>query len=202
MSENTHADHSLDPVDSSGSMGRLETALVKKELEEIDPSIFRGIPPDTRDRIVDTVGIFISMTHHEGPLPSVRTLEGYHKLIPEGAERIMFMAEKQQQHRMTMENKVLQAEISQSLPGQWLAFAIGISTLTTCGFCAYIGEPILAGVIGTGGLIGLVSVFIQGRKSQQEDLKDKRPPEPHKPPGNRRKQVVKRKPATGNNKLP
>ena len=178
MSEHIRPDESLDTVESSDDLKKIETNLVKKELEDIDPTIFQDVSPQARDRIVDTVGVFVSTTLHEGPLPSVKTLEGYDKLIPDGAHRIMAMAERQQEHRMAMENKVVQAEISQSFLGQWLAFAIGLSTLTTCGFCAYIGESILAGVIGAGGLVGLVSVFIQGKKQQAKDLENRQPPEP------------------------
>lgn len=44
----------------------------------------------------------------EGPLPPPDILEAYDKVVPNGADRIMSLAERQSQHRQDMEARVIE----------------------------------------------------------------------------------------------
>jgi hypothetical protein len=81
-------------------------AKVEKRLTEIDPKVFEGIPKLKKQQIIRSLFVTMHKTHI-GPLPDPETLTEYSAIIPEGAERIMRMAEKQLDHRMKMENKVV-----------------------------------------------------------------------------------------------
>jgi MFS superfamily sulfate permease-like transporter len=50
---------------------------------------------------------------------------------------------------------------------------IGLAALCLAGFCSYIGSPIVGGLIGFGGLTGLVSVFVIGKKMNREERENK-----------------------------
>lgn len=51
------------------------------------------------------------MTAHAGPLPAPETLGGYEEILPGAAERILRMAEREQESRVTLEHRQLEADI-------------------------------------------------------------------------------------------
>jgi len=149
-------------------------AKVEKRLIEIDPKIFEGIPKQKKQQIIKSLVITMHKTHI-GPLPDPETLSEYSAIIPNGAERIMQMAEKQLDHRMRMENKVVGGQMLQSNIGQFLAFLIGISALSASTYCIVNGYEFSGSILGIGGLTGLVTAFIKGRSQQEKSLEEKRP---------------------------
>ncbi|MCD4823919.1 MAG: DUF2335 domain-containing protein [Phycisphaerae bacterium] len=60
-----------------------------------------------------TTGHLLKEEHHlfAGPLPPPVILDQYNNIIPDGAERIMVMAENQSLHRRQLEKQALEAEI-------------------------------------------------------------------------------------------
>lgn len=160
------ADEQTNPEPQKGS----GIEKIDKKLVQENPNLFQGIPKERRLQIIRTLLIQKS---HIGPLPDVETLDGYARLIPDGAERIMQMAERQQAHRISLEDKVVSGQITQSNIGQWLAFFIGLAALGGAVYCIAIGAEIGGSVLGVGGITGLVTAFIQGRKSQEKELKEK-----------------------------
>ena len=149
-------------------------ANVEKRLTEIDPKIFQGIPKLKKQQIIRSLVVTMHKTHI-GPLPDPETLIEYSAIIPNGAERIMQMAEKQLDHRMKMENKVVGGQMSQSNIGQVLAFLIGIAALSAATYCIVTGHEWSGSILGIGGLTGLVTAFIKGRGQQEKSLEEKRP---------------------------
>jgi|LAHU01.1.fsa_nt_gb uncharacterized membrane protein len=59
-----------------------------------------------------------------GPIPPAEELEKYSDIIPDGANRIMLMAEQQAQHRIELENKVINNDISNSRLGMIFGFIL------------------------------------------------------------------------------
>lgn len=118
----------------------------------------------------------ITLSHHQefsqGPIPPPEQLAKYEDIIPNGADRIMALAESEAVHRREMEHKIIDAQVvdavaerSERRNGQYLGFAIGIIALISGSYVATKGgQPIAGAFIGAGGVAGLVSVFIYGRK--------------------------------------
>lgn len=106
---------------------------------------------------------------HSGPLPDAETLIQYNSVIPEGADRIMRMAEKQQEHRMNLENSVISSQSKQSNLGQWFGLIIGLVGIGCGTFLAYCGETTVGGIIAGGTVVSLVSVFVIGKRTQKSD---------------------------------
>lgn len=107
-------------------------------------------------------------THYSGPIPPSSEMEGYNKAFTNGAERIFNLAEKQAYHRMQLETIAIKAQLDQSSLGQKFAFitfvilaAIGV-TLT------FYGYERVAIVIFSGTIIGVVSLFIFGKKKSEK----------------------------------
>lgn len=93
----------------------------------------------------------ISVASFAGPLPPPDIMAGYNEAVPNGAERIMKMAESQSNHIMKMENK-----------GQWFAFILGILGLIGAVIVGIFGSPWVGVTIGGGTLVILVVAFLKG----------------------------------------
>jgi uncharacterized membrane protein len=163
MSDNNHFE------ENSFSLADLEKRLV-----EDNPKLFEGIPKPKRQQIVKTLLVSIKKTHN-GPIPDPESLEEYSRIIPNGAERIMALAEKQSSHRMVLEKKVIISQIAQSYLGQIFAFLIGIAALGSAVYCIINGREISGSIIGIGGITGLVTAFLKGREQQEKNLQEKKP---------------------------
>jgi uncharacterized membrane protein len=161
-------------VQKKDEIDNVNLAKVEKRLVEIDPKIFEGIPKQKKQQIIRSFVVTMHKTHI-GPLPDPETLSEYSTIIPDGAERIMKMAEKQLDHRMSMENKVIGGQLMQSNIGQFLAFLIGIAALGASTYCIVKGHEWPGSLLGIGGLTGLVTAFIKGRSHQEKNLSSKNP---------------------------
>lgn len=149
-----------------------ELLKIEKQLSLIDPKIFEGIKKEKIQRIIKSVVVTMHKTH-SGPLPDPDTLAQYSEIIPNGAERIMSMAEKQFDHRIKMENKVVSGQLFQSNLGQILAFLIGLAALGSATYVIISGHEWTGVVLGVGGLTSLVTAFIKGKAQQTKDLENK-----------------------------
>ncbi|HXN07358.1 MAG TPA: DUF2335 domain-containing protein [Nitrospiria bacterium] len=128
--------------------------------------------PQTQPPPKSIVPIQIQKTESSfsGPLPHPDILLKYGQINKDFPERIMKMAELENEHRRNQENKSNNADIegfkafqSEIRLGQIFAFIIGIFTIFCGAYTATHGSQWAGGFIGTGGVIGLVSVFIFGR---------------------------------------
>ena len=99
----------------------------------------------------------------EGSMPPPAILEGYERLVPGAAERILAMAESDTKHQHAIEFSALHAAEGEVKRGQIFAFIIGLAALLASMFALYMGSPAVAGIIGGTTVVGLVSVFIVGR---------------------------------------
>jgi uncharacterized membrane protein len=100
---------------------------------------------------------------HAGPLPPPEDLEAYQRLIPDGADRIMRMWEKEQEHRHTREDENDQAEVKLKGRGQLIAAAIAGSLIILAAVFGFTRHDSLAKTILTITVIALVSVFALDR---------------------------------------
>lgn len=112
---------------------------------------------------------FIS-ERHAGPLPDPRSLERYRDLIPNGAERIMAMAEREQRHRHDMEKRE-QALLERSEQHDFVitrrgqVFGLGVCLLVIGAAMVFVlvGQPGLAALLVGLDLAALAAVFVAGR---------------------------------------
>ncbi|WP_419604388.1 DUF2335 domain-containing protein [Thiolapillus sp.] len=117
--------------------------------------------------------------HFQGPIPAPATLDQYEKILPGAAERIISMAEKEQTHRQHCEKSALEQEIQnhkarnrEVARGQWFGLFIGVCAIGCGAWLASIGQPWSGGFIGTGGVIGLVAVFVFSHRTKADKKKE------------------------------
>lgn len=152
--------------------------------EKIEAELDRlNVPLEHRAMIKDVLPHFLSLeyresyTEHSGALPSPLYVKEYNEVIPNGAERLMRMAEvnqemdaREQEHRHTLNrneqghnHKMNWAEIGSKYLGQIFAFLIALSFLYGAYLCAEKGHDSLAIAIVTTTIVALVAIFVTGQ---------------------------------------
>ncbi len=111
-----------------------------------------------------------------GPLPPPELLARYNDVVPNGAERIMQMAEHQQTHRQDLEKTVIGGNVQSEKRGQYMGLTIAVLVLLLGFYLALIGRQIAGSVFVGVDLVGLVSVFVLGKWSQTRELEKKKEP--------------------------
>lgn len=109
--------------------------------------------------------------YHSGPIPSPEDMRGYNGIIPNAAERILAMAEKEQNFRIELNQKKLNANIKLTqrslclkFLGQCFAF---LTILLFFGLAAYLAykEQYGLAVFAVGGIMAsIVGIFVTGKK--------------------------------------
>ncbi|MCS2146891.1 DUF2335 domain-containing protein [Scandinavium manionii] len=118
-------------------------------------------------------GHFQAMVRHEtsfsGPLPPPEIIRDYDQILPGGAERIFAMAEKEQAHRHEMDSTAVNGAIRKDKRGQWMGFSIAFIILAIASVFAWRGNTTFAGSLIAIDLLGLVSIFVLGRRRAKSD---------------------------------
>jgi uncharacterized membrane protein len=73
------------------------------------------------------------------------------------------MAEAEQEHRHGVEGTVVVESFEEAKRGQRYGLTIGLFAIGAGAVTAVLGAPLAGTFIGTGGVIGLVTVFVLGR---------------------------------------
>lgn len=114
-----------------------------------------------------------TMEAFSGPLPPPATLAQYNDVVPNGAERIMAMAERQQEHRHQIENRAIRGNIFDQRLGLILGFIVMMSVASAGMWCVYLGKDTAGLAALLGSVAGPVAAFIYGRKKQSDERKEK-----------------------------
>lgn len=110
-------------------------------------NILQRMPPDEQKKVIQSISIS-SFHAYSGPLPAPESLDQYNKIIPDGAERIMRMAENQSNHRIGIENLVVGGQVKQSGRGQIFGLIIAFITIGASVLLAMYDHEVVAGIIG------------------------------------------------------
>ena len=107
--------------------------------------------------------------HHSGPLPAPETLAEYERILPGAAERIFSRFEKQSDHRMSMEAKVITSNTSSQRVGTLGSVTFAVLALLGSVYLVHEGKDLsgLTLFIGTVGSVG--GTFVYGKHAQQRE---------------------------------
>lgn len=106
-------------------------------------------------------------------MPDVSTLEGYARVIPGGAERLIGLIEKQVEHRIQLENIVVPEQVRQSRQGQWLGFIVACIAFVVSIVFLFMGQANWAGWIATSTSLGMAAIFVTGKVLGMSSLQKK-----------------------------
>ena len=119
------------------------------------------------------------LIHHQqveyfGPIPPPFILEQYNKVIPGSPERILKMAEKQSDHRISMENQVIHWNITKSKGGMLCAVVISLYALYVAKEIAVHGNPYSAAAIAALNIGGLIGIALHNSEIQKREREAQR----------------------------
>ncbi len=113
----------------------------------------------------------IELTHHAGPLPDPATIERYEQIHPGYAERILVMAEKEQDNRHKNDQTLLSQAEKQSVRnnvtfriGQFLAFLSVLSVVSLCIFLINNNAVNEAALVAGTVIVALATAFVVNNK--------------------------------------
>jgi uncharacterized membrane protein len=106
---------------------------------------------------------------YSGPIPPPDLLAKFGEIIPNGADRILKMAEEQSKHRRCIEKWAVIGGTILSYVGVGCAMIIAFGTLYFGSQLIREGHAIYGSVFAGSGLIGLVTAFIYGTRSRREE---------------------------------
>jgi uncharacterized membrane protein len=107
-----------------------------------------------------------------GPLPPPDVLARYNDAVPNGAERIVAMAERQAEHRMRLEGRVITADIWRSYAGVVAGLVVALAFLYASYRLVDDGHELSGTLLATFDIVGLVGVFVYGTISQRRERKN------------------------------
>jgi len=163
------------PIAPKGPVEDPETARnFEKILEATAPEFTKTLPRKRREEIARLLSLTVtSVSIRSGPLPPAEEMEAYNRLIPDGGNRVLTMAEKQLDHRIEIEKIAVNSQQTQGKRGQIFALIIAVLALLVAGYVTVTGHPVTGGIIGGGTVVSLVTVFITGRITQRRNLEQK-----------------------------
>jgi uncharacterized membrane protein len=88
----------------------------------------------------------MAQRYWSGALPRPEDFAKYNAIVPDAAERILAMAEKEQEHRIVLENQIVPSNASAGKRGQWLGAAIASLALILAAVTALVGAPWMVSV--------------------------------------------------------
>ena len=104
----------------------------------------------------------------------------------------MALLEKQTDHRIAMETKLVDGRVSVTKTGQWMAFVLSLFFGSAAAYLGINGHEWLAGTIATTTIIGLAVVFVLGKEPGQKQAKQEAEQSPAKPLRGRKSPASKR----------
>jgi len=107
--------------------------------------------------------------------PSPEQLKEYESVMPGLAQRLITQAEKQTDHRIEMETRLVSSGIRKSTLGLIFGFLIGSIGIGGGFYLTALGYNIIGVVFSSATLVSLVSSFIYGSQSKKNGINQNAP---------------------------
>ena len=141
-----------------------------KKLKKPDAELAAGNNEECEK--IEKVAALILRKYHAGPLPPPETLKEYNEILPDAAERIFSMAEKEQEHHHTTEIMLVDHEIKKTSKGQNFALITALTGTVGAVICAFLGQEVIGAVVGGSTLASLVSSFLSAKQKKKREKND------------------------------
>lgn len=133
-------------------------------VSEVSRQISSILPENQRAQVMQRVTTVISSQEaFRGPIAHPKHLEHYESVCPGAADRIIAMAEKEQDSRVAWVDAQQREDHIDKKRGMYCGFAAFIVLVGAAVFCGWIGQPVLGGSFLATGVLGAVGLFVNGR---------------------------------------
>lgn len=132
----------------------------------IDKQIGDLVPQGARSQVVSRITHLLMSERFSGPIAHPRHLEEYERIAPGSADRIISMAEKQQNHQISMDNKIVDAEVADRKLGMLLGGGLFLFLVLGAFLIAiFTSSEVVPGLFLGAATIGGIGLFINGRSN-------------------------------------
>lgn len=114
-----------------------------------------------------------------GPLPAPKDFEHYEKILPGAAERILSMAEREQDaaHKQEYEDFLLRRADQEkfwknAVRGQWAAFLLALTAMGSATYLGISGHEWIASALVGSTTLGFIGAFLRPAKTYHSDRRD------------------------------
>lgn len=150
-----------------------------QETESPVQVILDAVPENRKEEVKEALMV-IRSEMYSGPIPSPEALARYEEIQPGAADRILKMAEKQQEHRMALETKAIGGQVDQSKRGQLFGFIlVFVCVAVAVFFAVYFGMTAFAVTFLCVTMVSVVGLFVTGKMTVQKDLAKKSKDQEH-----------------------
>ena len=104
-----------------------------------------------------------------GPLPPPALLEHYNAIQPDFAERLLKMTEAEAAHRHRTVDRAMTLSAIETFLGQVFGLIVALAGFATTIWLGLAGQTETASIVGGTTVVGLVTVFVVGRKTAPKD---------------------------------
>ena len=146
---------------------------VQEEPSNPEEIILDAIPDKEKKKEAQDAIMLIRQEAFFGPIPPPKAMAEYEALLPGSADRILSMAEKQQEHRMALEKEAVKSELAQNRRGQVFGFIVFLLSLSAGIVFAFKGLVALATTFLTVTMVSIVALFVLGKRESSKGLKEK-----------------------------
>ena len=132
---------------------RTETTTDSPPPEVLSPS------PEVDEQ--QLAGVKVTAASYTAPIPPPEMFRGYEDVLPGSADRILKMAEIEQQRRLEDERTALHARIRDVRRAHWISLATSLGFITGSVLVSVYGNPYVAGVLGGTGLVAGIATILR-----------------------------------------
>jgi uncharacterized membrane protein len=135
-----------------------------------------GIKPEPISTPQEQLTMMTRQELHIRPIPSPDEMQQYEGIQQGFADRLLKMAEKEQDRRLKREDDLIELSRRSMFTtrlGLFLGFASVIALSSLCAYIAFLGDTKSAAAIATATMIGLAAVFVTGRVIQSKKNPEK-----------------------------
>jgi uncharacterized membrane protein len=100
-------------------------------------------------------------------------LARYNEIIPDGANRLIGLVERQQNHRFGLENCVVRSDAHRSTAGLVCGLVIALAFLAAAVAMVLSGHDTAGTIIGSIDLVALVGTFVYGSRTRRQERLEK-----------------------------
>lgn len=154
MEQAKKSEESFQPTDVDNELN-----IISQETDiEKAVQVLKGLPED-KQKIL-TRGMIAIQQSYSGPLPPATEFKAYKAALGSAPERIMSMADKQQEHRITQEKKALSYDFVRTVLGQVFAFILALVFGAGAIYLGIHGYTKTAIALGCTTVISLAAFFV------------------------------------------
>ena len=146
------------PSDEDAAEAKPESAPATAAGNLPPQAVLDSLPAHVRTSVLEAASF-------SGPLPPPSEFGEYNRVHPGSADRILAMAENEQQHRISTERTALAASVRSSKLGQYFGFALAVFCIGGGVFLATGGHTVAAIFLFCASAIGLVGRFLNRESS-------------------------------------